>query len=112
MSINVTEAHDIEEFGFIARDGDGTVLYYITSGDGSPVGQVAPQNTLYFDYTNQDRWFLCGTDYDNDWILIHRLVRNKIDQRYTIKQIEEYRVRRLRLDGSGNMRIEGTLRIG
>jgi len=66
MSIDVTEAHGLEEFGVRFSDPSGNVTLYITGGTGSPVGTDAPVPTLYID-ENNSIWRKFNTS-TSDWM--------------------------------------------
>ena len=66
MAINVDEAQGFEEFGWRATDDDGNVLFYLTFGTGSPVGQAAPVPTVYVQIEDASIWRKFGPTV-NDW---------------------------------------------
>jgi hypothetical protein len=66
MAINVDNAFDIGEDGITVSDGDGNVLYYLTTGSGLPNGNPAPVNTFYIDDQTQLIYYKFGPN-DADW---------------------------------------------
>lgn len=65
MAINLENAFETSEDGYLVRDNDGNVLFYITFGTGSPVGTQAPVRTIYVD-ENSKLWRKFGAGV-NDW---------------------------------------------
>ena len=112
MSINPSEALNIENFGLVATDDNGSPLYYFTGGSGSPVGQAAPLNTVYIDTDSNELWIKCGPDNNKGWEFRTKVPRRFLQGYYLIKENEEYRVRCLSLAANTTLRVEGTLRIG
>lgn len=66
MSINIDDCLEINEEGFAITNSDGEALFYLATGDGSPVGNAAPVNTWYTDRVDNLIYYKFGLG-DNDW---------------------------------------------
>jgi len=84
MTINVTEAFELEEFGLSFKDADGNTLFYLTFGNGSPVGTPAPVPTLYIQQENGSVWRKVDTA-DSDW---QKLIEDRFIDRIYPEDVE------------------------
>lgn len=114
MSINVEEARRVEEFGLAWTDNDGNVLFYITTGVGSPVGTPAPVPTLYVD-ENANIWRKFG-NLDTDWnILIagqRQFSIKKADDNVIIPNNQQLIVKRsICLTSAGSYTLQGNAEL-
>lgn len=71
MAINVEDAFEVNENGFVIRDDDGNIISYLTSGTGDPTGSPAPVNTWYFQEGAPKIWLKYGA-LDSEWRILGR----------------------------------------
>lgn len=82
MAINLNESFQLEEFGVSFANEQGEVQLYLTGGSGSPLGNVAPIETIYFNKDDRSLWRKTGAGV-NDWSKL------EWDRNYSYKTIVE-----------------------
>lgn len=110
MAVIADDAFELGPNGALLTDEQGNIVGYLVGGLVDPVGIDAPQGTVYFQTQERQIFLKVGPD-DNDWSLRTDHGLATVVTSHEIRENEQMTVSGLRVQGDGNLKVSGTLRI-